>query len=158
VTPATGVYPAPYQTMVGAAPPPPYYQQQRKSPRRIWLWVIFGLLFAAIAAGAFLVANDKAKVAVPGAIGSPQDQGGTLHEERGFQVNVDRQRSLQPVDQVIAQDPGAGTKAKKGSTVTLTVSDGKPDAVVPAVEGLPLKVAVKKMQKQGFVVDINSDS
>ena len=94
-------------------------------------------------------------MAVPGVIGAPADKARTLLEQRGFQVNVDRKASLQPVDQVIEQDPGAGQKAKKGSTVNLTVSDGPPDQVIPDVEGLPYKVAVKKLQKVGFQVDIN---
>ena len=44
---------------------------------------------------------------------------------------------------------------KKDSTVNLTVSDGPPSAVVPAVEDLPYKVAVTQLQKAGFKVDIN---
>ncbi|MFL5842991.1 MAG: PASTA domain-containing protein, partial [Thermoleophilaceae bacterium] len=36
----------------------------------------------------------------------------------------------------------------------LTVSDGPPDAVVPAVEGLPLKQALAKLRKAHFKVDI----
>jgi beta-lactam-binding protein with PASTA domain len=56
---------------------------------------------------------------------------------------------------VIGQDPPAGEKVKKGTTVNLTVSDGPPSAVVPAVENLPEKVGLKQLQEAGFKVDIN---
>jgi serine/threonine-protein kinase len=88
-------------------------------------------------------------------IGARADQARTLLEQRGFQVDVQRKKSLLPVDQVIQQSPGAGQKAKKGSTVTLTMSDGPPDAVIPDVQDLPLKVALRQLRKKGFVPDIN---
>jgi serine/threonine-protein kinase len=146
----------PYETMVapaGYAPAPPRRQQ-----RRTWPWVVLALLLAALVGGALLYAHESGKVGVPGVIGAPADRARTLLEQRGFQVNVDRKASLQPVDQVIAQDPGAGQKAKKGSTVTLTVSDGPPPAVIPDVEGQPLKVALKQLRHAGFQVDINQKS
>src|SRR5439155_10503958 len=100
--------------------------------------------------------SDRNKVAVPGVIGAQADQARTLLEQRGFQVGVERKKSTQPVDQVIQQDPGPGDKVKKGSTVTLTVSDGPPDAVVPDVQNLPLRVALTQLRKKGFVPDINA--
>ena len=41
-----------------------------------------------------------------------------------------------PAGQVSAQNPGGGSKVGKGSTVTLTVSTGKPQVTVPDVVGL----------------------
>jgi serine/threonine-protein kinase len=105
-------------------------------------------------AGGFLFAAGQNKVAVPGVIGSPVDQGRTLLEQRGFQVNVDRKASLQAVDQVIQEQPGPGSSVKKGSTINLIVSDGPPNAVVPPVEDLPLKVALAKLRTEGFKWDI----
>ncbi|MDT4936256.1 MAG: eukaryotic-like serine/threonine-protein kinase, partial [Pseudonocardiales bacterium] len=58
------------------------------------------------------------------------------------------------LDQVIQQQPGPGNKAANGSTINLTVSDGPPDAVVPPVEDLPLKVALAKLDKAGFKADV----
>jgi serine/threonine-protein kinase len=155
VTPATSAYyPQPYDTMVGA--PPPYVPAgPRRERRRMWPWVLLALLIAALVGGALLFASEQNKVAVPGVIGAPADQARTLLEQRGFQVDVQRKKSLQPVDQVIQQDPGPGQKVKKGSTVTLTVSDGRPDAVIPDVQDLPLKVALRQLRKKGFVPDIN---
>jgi serine/threonine-protein kinase len=145
------MYPAPYETFVAPAPGPP---PGARRPRRPWLWALLALLIAALAAGGFLFAAEQNKVDVPGVIGAPADQARTLLEQRGFQVNVDRKKSQEPVDQVIQQDPAPGQKAGNGSTVSLTVSDGPPDAVVPAVEGLPLKQALEALRKAGFKADI----
>jgi serine/threonine-protein kinase len=117
--------------------------------------VLLGLLLAGLVAGALLYATEAGKVAVPGVIGAPSDRARTLLEQQGFDVNVERKASLQPVDQVIEQDPGAGSKARKGSTVTLTVSDGPPNKVVPTVDGLPLRVGLNKLRRAGFKVDVN---
>jgi eukaryotic-like serine/threonine-protein kinase len=144
----------PYETMI--APAPPYGPvEDHLRPRRWWPWITLALLIAALAAGALFLLGEQSKVAVPGVIGAPVNQARTLLEQRGFEVNVDRKQSLQPIDQVLQQDPPAGQKVKKGSTVNLTVSDGPPDVVVPAVENLPLKVALSQLRKAGFKVDIN---
>jgi eukaryotic-like serine/threonine-protein kinase len=124
----------------------------------VWPWVLLGVLLAALVAGGIFLATQHNKVAVPGVIGAPADRARTLLEQQGFQVNVDRKASQSPVDQVIEQDPAAGQKVKKGSTVNLTVSDGPPDQVVPDVESLPLKVALSKLRRAGFQVDINSQA
>jgi serine/threonine-protein kinase len=123
----------------------------------MWPWILLALLIAALVGGALLFANEQNKVAVPGVIGTSADQARTVLEQRGFQVDVQRKKSLQPVDQVIQQSPGAGQKAKKGSTVALTVSDGPPDAVIPDVQDLPLRVALRQIRKKGFVPDINQE-
>jgi serine/threonine-protein kinase len=154
VAPATTVYdPAPYDTMVGGLPPYAPVEHRRER-RRAWPWILAGLLLAALVAAAIVLVGEQNKVAVPGVIGSPAAQARTLLEQRGFQVDVERKPSLQPVDQVIGQDPGPREKAKEGSTVTLTVSDGPPDAVIPDVEDLPLRVALRQLRKKGFVPDI----
>jgi serine/threonine-protein kinase len=142
-----------YDTYV--AGPPPFAPPGERGPRRIWPWIAGALLLAALIAGAILFVQQAGKVPVPGVVGSPADRATTLLEQQGFAVSVDRQPSLQPVDQVIAQHPGAGDKAKKGSTVTLTVSDGPPNKVVPSVNDLPLKLAVSKLTKAGFKVEID---
>jgi serine/threonine-protein kinase len=159
VTPATTAYSAaPYQTMV--KPPMPYVaSDEREGSRRVWPWILMTVVVVALAVGAILFAAGEAnKVAVPGVIGTPAAQARTVLEQRGFQVDVERKKSTSPVDEVIEQDPGPNEKAKKGSAVTLTVSDGPPDAVVPDVEDLPLRLALTKLRKKGFQVDINQSS
>jgi beta-lactam-binding protein with PASTA domain len=149
----------PTDTFVG--PPPPGYPVPRGS-RRVWPWLLLTLLVVALAGAAIWFAQQQGKTPVPGVIGQPVDKAQALLDQRGFDVNVDRKPSLQAVDTVIAEDPGAGSKAKKGSTVTLTVSDGAPSQVVPAVDGMTETVAVHTLQHAGFskidVVRKSSDS
>jgi serine/threonine-protein kinase len=51
---------------------------------------------------------------------------------------------------VLAQDPGAGAKAGKGSTVTLTVSAGPGQTAVPEVVGLTVQSANRRLVKAGL--------
>jgi eukaryotic-like serine/threonine-protein kinase len=158
VAPGTTIYePAPHDTMVGG--PPPYLPADRpRRSRRTWPWIVLALLLAALIGGAaILLVSERNKVVVPGVIGTPVGQARTLLEQRGFQVNVDRKKSTEPVDQVIQQDPGPGTKVDKDSTVNLTVSDGPPEVVVPDVQDLPLKVALTQLRRKGFIPDINQE-
>ena len=150
--PATS-YQHPYETM--AAPLPPYPPAEQRRRRRVWPWLLLALVVAALVAGGVLLANERNIEAVPGVIGVSAGKARTVLQQRGFEVDVDRKQSLEPLDQVIGQDPPAGEKVKKGTTVNLTVSDGPPSAVVPAVENLPEKVGLKQLQKAGFKVDIN---
>ncbi len=68
--------------------------------------------------------------------------------------------SQQKAGTVIAQDPQAGTKAKKGSNVALTVSTGPGNATVPSVVGETLKQAKSSIEianlKVGKVVKQSS--
>ena len=57
---------------------------------------------------------------------------------------------------MIEQDPRGGTKAEQGSTVTLAVSLGPAPVDVPAVAGLKLNKARKKLKKAGFDVQVDS--
>ena len=73
-------------------------------------------------------------------------------EREGFEVATERVRSAQPFDQVIDQDPNAGEQAEDGSTVTLEVSDGPGEVLVPGVEGLPQAQAIDELEGAGLKV------
>ena len=73
-------------------------------------------------------------------------------ERAGFEVEQTRVRSAQPFDQVLDQDPNPGEEAEDGSTVTLEVSDGPGDVLVPAVAGLPQEQAIKELEDAGLKV------
>src|SRR4051794_32816585 len=109
VAPATDYYGQPYDTMIAPAPPYPP-PEERRGPRRVWPWITLALLAAALVAGAIFFIGEQNKVAVPGVVGAPAGQARTLLEQRGFQVDVQRKKSLEPIDQVIQQDPGPNDK------------------------------------------------
>jgi beta-lactam-binding protein with PASTA domain len=54
---------------------------------------------------------------------------------------------------VIGQQPAGGTLADKGSTVTITVSDGRAITAVPDVVGTGRRTARKTLTAAGFLVD-----
>ncbi len=55
-----------------------------------------------------------------------------------------------PKGQVSDENPSGGTKIGKGSTVTLTVSQGKPQVTVPDVRGLDVTSAITKLASAGL--------
>jgi serine/threonine-protein kinase len=64
-------------------------------------------------------------------------------------------RSSQPFDQVVDQDPNAGEEAESGATVTLEVSDGPGEVLVPGVEGLPQAQAIDDLEDAGLRVNVD---
>jgi beta-lactam-binding protein with PASTA domain len=55
---------------------------------------------------------------------------------------------------VTAQTPAADTPLEKGKSVTVTLSAGPGDAVVPKVAGLPLARAKKAVEAAGFEAEV----
>jgi eukaryotic-like serine/threonine-protein kinase len=53
---------------------------------------------------------------------------------------------------VVSESPAAGTKADKGSTVTLSVSTGPGNVSVPTVQGLTVSQATRTLKKAGLKV------
>jgi len=80
-------------------------------------------------------------VSVPNVVNQSEAQAQATLQNAGFNVQVVDQQSNQPDGTVLAQSPVANNKAKKGSTVTITVARSNvqspprandPQAVVPA--------------------------
>jgi beta-lactam-binding protein with PASTA domain len=153
---ATGaIAPIPLPAAVDPAadgdPPPlaPVTTTEEERKRR-WPWFTLGLL--ALALLGFLIwliasgelATEKREV--------PRVQQLQLVEARakleraGFDVAQTRVRSPQPFDQVLDQDPNPGEEAEVGATVTLEVSDGPGEVLVPAVANLPQAQAIKELE------------
>ncbi len=71
-----------------------------------------------------VVSKGVEEVDVPNVVGDTEDDAKAKLIAAGFQVNVNQQNTGSPLDDglVIDQNPNAGTKAKKGSNVTITVA------------------------------------
>jgi serine/threonine-protein kinase len=147
VGPPTMVEPLPSDAYVYPAQPLP--PRERREGARWWWWALALVLVAgAIVAGVLLLNGRKATV--PQVVGRDQPTAASILSHDGFQSATRPRTSSQPKGQVLAQDPGAGTKLKKGSTVTLTVSAGLAQTVVPQVVGLTAKSADGRLQKAGL--------
>jgi serine/threonine-protein kinase len=146
---------------VAPAPPldPPseayVYPEEPLAPReprdsgRWWLWLL-AVLVAGLGLAAVLLLPGTQKVGVPTVVGADQANAEAKLRREGFRVDTVQKTAEQPAGQVIGQDPTGGTKAKKGSTVTLTVSAGPQQVSVPQVVGLTVSSARGRLQKAGL--------
>jgi beta-lactam-binding protein with PASTA domain/tRNA A-37 threonylcarbamoyl transferase component Bud32 len=144
-------------------PPPPLdppseayaYPEEPLAPRepretgRWWLWLL-AVLVAGLGLAAVLLLPGTQKVGVPTVVGADQANAEAKLRQDGFRVDTTLKTAEQPRGQVIGQDPTGGTRAKKGSTVTLTVSDGPEQVAVPQVVGLTVSSARGRLQKRGL--------
>jgi eukaryotic-like serine/threonine-protein kinase len=96
------------------------------------------------------VSKGPRQVAVPPVIGLLVDQATSQLQGAGFAVQRRDVESDQPKDVVVAQLPDGLTLAAKGSTVTLTVSEGPTTSLVPEVETLLAADARSTLQASGF--------
>ena len=133
------------------APPP---DEERR--RRRWPWLLAVLLVLAGLALGFALTRPP-QIKVPNVVGSQLVNGKAVLENAGFRVDVTRVTTDQPVDNVIRQDPQPATKVEKGSTVSLTVSNGPGQAPVPGVDNLTRKQAQRKLEQTGFKVIVQRE-
>ncbi|HEY3727851.1 MAG TPA: Stk1 family PASTA domain-containing Ser/Thr kinase [Solirubrobacteraceae bacterium] len=110
---------------------------------RPWLWALLvALLIAGAATGAYFLSRPHKRV-VPPVTGEQLNVARTVLQNAGFAVGVIQVPSKQAAGNVIGENPAAGIKADKGSTVTLTVSQGPGEQAVPSVQGLSQGKATK---------------
>jgi beta-lactam-binding protein with PASTA domain/tRNA A-37 threonylcarbamoyl transferase component Bud32 len=132
-----------------AYPEEPLAPREPRETGRWWLWVL-AVLVAGLGLAAVLLLPGTQKVGVPTVVGADQANAEAKLRQDGFRVDTVQKTAEQPAGQVIGQDPTGGTKAKKGSTVTLTVSAGPQQVAVPQVVGLTVSSARGRLQKAGL--------
>jgi serine/threonine-protein kinase len=111
------------------------------------------------------VSKGPVPVSVPNVVGQPIDTASSILQGLLFKVSTTFVDAPDPKNTVIAQSPGAGESAGKGSTVSLTVSNGPKTSTVPDVTSLDVGSAQQTLQDSGFksrvtyqdVADPNSD-
>jgi eukaryotic-like serine/threonine-protein kinase len=155
VGPPTMVEPVSEAYAYPAEPLPP--APQRKGAGW-WWWVLALLLVAgAIVAGVLLLGGGT-KVTVPSVVGADQASANARLRREGFKPATELQTSTRPKGEVIGQDPEGGTRLAKGSTVTLTVSDGPAQVAVPQVTGLTVKSAIGRLTRAGLRSEQRSEN
>jgi eukaryotic-like serine/threonine-protein kinase len=159
-------------------PPPPMPEAPREDPppdRDLWPWlvVVVTLVIAGIAAAWFstrgsntrTVTQTVTKVApLPQRAPKPAVVEATVPKLVGLQAPDALQALVRtgltgktfgvfsdaPPGEVTGQDPGATTRMRRGSVVTLAVSKGKKTLPVPDVVGQELAAAIASVKAQGF--------
>src|SRR5579871_1375874 len=153
------------RTTVSPPPAPPVYRspgyydyEEPPGGRSVWPWLLaLGLIIAGGIGGWFLYTkiqdqlNSNKPVAVPDVLLLQQDLARLKIQQAGLSVTVVQGTSdtVAP-GQVAQEDPPSGTKIGKGSTVTLTVSTGKPKVQVPNVVGQDVAAALTSLAGQGL--------
>jgi eukaryotic-like serine/threonine-protein kinase len=126
--------------------PPPPNDEPRRRNWTPWLWALLvALLIAGAAGGAYFISRPHQRV-VPAVTGEQLNLARTVVQNAGFTVGTISVPSTQASGIVIGENPNAGLKADKGSTVTLTVSSGPGKQAVPSVQGLSETKAKKAIQ------------
>ncbi|MGH2742322.1 MAG: Stk1 family PASTA domain-containing Ser/Thr kinase [Thermoleophilaceae bacterium] len=96
------------------------------------------------------ISSGPELVAVPGVIGLSRDSAEARISDLELAPAVQEQESEEPEGEVIAQDPSAGTELEHGSTVTITVSTGIEQIVVPDVVGIGAGDAERQLRAEGL--------
>jgi membrane peptidoglycan carboxypeptidase len=92
---------------------------------------------------------------VPDVVGLRSAEAQAILVEASFTPVVEKVDSFEPVNTVIAQDPGGGTRLTLGGAVHLLVSNGKGEpVVVPRVKDLPEAQAIRVLEKAGLVAAV----
>ncbi|MBL1074452.1 protein kinase [Nocardia sp. 2] len=89
---------------------------------------------------------------VPDVVGTAYTQAKTKLENAGFTVTKVEKTDSSTAGTVLSLDPGAGTSAKSGSTITVTVSSGpaKKTITMPNLVGLDAAQAAAVLKEQGW--------
>jgi eukaryotic-like serine/threonine-protein kinase len=99
------------------------------------------------------VSSGPEQVDVPDVTGLSRDSAENLLTGAGLEVAVQQRASEEPEDDVISQDPGAGSQVDRGTTVTITVSTGIEKVSVPNVVGLSRRDAIQQLKSAGLTAE-----
>ncbi len=120
------------------------------SGRRHTAWVLAGIASLAVAL-ALLVAGCGEKTAkVPNTVNQSLTVAQQLLSDQGFKADVKRVTSKRLNNEVLSQDPVGGTEQKTSDPVTLTVSNGPGDGIVPHVAGAAADRAEQELKAASF--------
>jgi eukaryotic-like serine/threonine-protein kinase len=95
---------------------------------------------------------------VPSVAGDSEEAATRKLEAAGFEVAVERVNSASvEAGNVISTEPGGGSTATNGSTVTLFVSRGPKLTKVPVLVGARREVAVQRLRSRGLEASISEE-
>ncbi len=143
---------------VPPGPPPP----RRGPPPTLWPWLL--LLLVLVAAGLLAVwltnrdgSHDEATpvVTVPNVVHRTQSKAVARLKEAGLVPSIVTKPSGFKAGLVFAEEPAAGARVTKGSSITLSVSAQR-IVVVPAVVGMKAAVAKKGLRGRGLTAQTTS--
>ena len=125
---------------------------------KIFLFVLFLVLFFGFFAGAFLSYGkfwSGAEVVVPDVTGQTLAVAKQKLEDRKLRVDIaEMYDSNIPTGQVVKQDPEGGSKVKEERLVTIYVSKGGEEVSMPELKGMQKSVAESKLIDVGLKLGV----
>lgn len=100
------------------------------------------------------VAKASPTIAMPRLLGSTAAQARLRLRSLGLRSILSRVDSAEPSGTVVGQSPRAGSRLRKGQTVTLEISTGPAEVTVPDVVGLDEQTARQQLEAAGFHVQV----
>jgi len=126
----------------------------KKKKNRVWQVVAGLLAIGLIVVGGFALNSETSisGIEVPNVVGLTEADATT--QLSAFKIVVNRAHDSKiPFDRVASQDPLATSRVKKGSVVTITISDGPGDTTVPLdLIGLTLTQARAALTAAGLTI------
>ncbi|WP_405737470.1 Stk1 family PASTA domain-containing Ser/Thr kinase [Streptomyces sp. NBC_01537] len=104
-----------------------------------------------------VMSTGAPKVKVPDVTDKDEDAATSLLEDKGFDVKSTHVVSGKDPGTVLSQDPEGGTKAEKGSTITLKVAKAADKSTVPDLTGLTVSQAKKRLEDNDLVLGSTTD-
>jgi len=97
------------------------------------------------------VSTGVEKIDVPDVVGKTQDEAVNALSDAGLRVKIATAEDPAAAEGTVAsQLPAAGEKVLKDAEITITISKGKGEEIVPDVEGQSLAAAQQALQDAGF--------
>ena len=142
----------------------------RRAP---WVWAVPLAVAAAVAVAVVVVlvqrggddeaaATTAARTAtVPSIVGRALPDGFQLLNSAGYQAQIEEEPSVRPAQEILRQEPEAGSELERGELVFVTVSSGKPPPprsetrrdALPDVTGRMHTEAGAELERLGFPTD-----
>jgi beta-lactam-binding protein with PASTA domain/tRNA A-37 threonylcarbamoyl transferase component Bud32 len=127
----------------------------RSRASRLFSTVVVFLILVLVVGGIYALAQVNGKNSgtkpVPDLVGVDLAQAQQTLKDEGFASKTQSvANATVPVNKVISQKPAAGDRAKKGSTVTLVVSQGAAQIEIPDVGGASVADATRILQQHGL--------
>ena len=120
-------------TAVWGAVPPDEYSAGR---RRVWPWLVLFLVVVAAAVASFFLLQKPVQVQVPNLVGQSLETAQKALESGGLEVTLVKEENVAPVDEVIAQSPGAPAgRSTRAPRLQLTYSTGPATGTDPGHTG-----------------------
>jgi serine/threonine-protein kinase len=126
----------------------------KKKKNRTWQVVAGFLALVLVAVGGYAISGRTtiSGIVVPNVVGLTEDDAAA--QLSAFKIVVNHAHdSNTPIDRVASQSPLATSRANKGSVITITISDGPGDAIVPMdLIGLTLTDARNLLASVGLTI------